>query len=61
MNLPLHIKSHAIFLPFQQQPPAVLAKHVLAEIPKQVQEYFSKRGLTPMQPKGPAPPSLGAL
>lgn len=46
---------------FKTQPPAVLAKHVLAEIPKQVQEYFTKRGLAPMPPKGPAPPSLGAL
>ena len=46
---------------FSQQPPPVLAKHVLAEIPKQVQEYFGKRGLAPMPPKGPAPPSLGAL
>ncbi|XP_020606001.1 copine-7-like [Orbicella faveolata] len=52
------------FVPFREfktQSPAVLAKHVLAEIPKQVQEYFSKKGLAPMPPKGPAPPSLGAL
>ncbi|CAH3117543.1 unnamed protein product [Porites lobata] len=46
---------------FKNKSPALLAKHVLAEIPKQVQEYFSKRGLAPMPPKGPAPPSLGAL
>ena len=44
-----------------QQSPAVLAKHVLAEIPKQVQEYFNKRGLAPMQSKGPQPPYLGGL
>ncbi|XP_078343131.1 copine-3-like isoform X2 [Oculina patagonica] len=52
------------FVPFREfktQPPAILAKHVLAEIPKQVQEYFKKRGLAPMPPKGPAPPSLGGL
>ncbi|KAJ7370747.1 Copine-4 [Desmophyllum pertusum] len=52
------------FVPFREfktQSPALLAKHVLAEVPKQVQEYFSKRGLTPMPPKGPAPPSLGGL
>ncbi|XP_015762832.1 PREDICTED: copine-7-like [Acropora digitifera] len=46
---------------FKTQPPAILAKHVLAEIPKQVQEYFSKHGLAPMPTKGPTPPSLGAL
>lgn len=46
---------------FQQQSPAILAKHVLGEIPKQVQEYFNRRGLAPMPPKGPAPPSLGGL
>ncbi|KAK2553906.1 Copine-3 [Acropora cervicornis] len=46
---------------FKTQPPATLAKHVLAEIPKQVQEYFSKHGLAPMPTKGPTPPSLGAL
>jgi len=52
------------FVPFREfkaQSPAFLAKHVLAEIPKQVQEYFTKRGLAPMPPKGPVPPSLGAL
>ena len=44
-----------------QQPPAVLAKHVLAEIPKQVQEHFNKRGLAPVQSNGPEPPYLGGL
>lgn len=48
-------------LPCSQQPPATLAKQVLAEIPKQVQEHFTKRGLAPMPPKGPAPPSVGGL
>ncbi|XP_027058067.1 copine-3-like [Pocillopora damicornis] len=43
------------------QPPAVLAKHVLAEIPKQVQEHFNKRGLAPVQSNGPEPPYLGGL
>lgn len=55
------IDCNFVFLSFPQKSPALLAKHVLAEIPKQVQEYFSKRGLAPMPPKGPAPPSLGAL
>ncbi|PFX18281.1 copine-3-like isoform X1 [Stylophora pistillata] len=49
------------FREFKSQSPAVLAKHVLAEIPKQVQEYFNKRGLAPMQSKGPQPPYLGGL
>ena len=44
-----------------QQPPAVLAKHVLAEIPKQVQEHFNNRGLAPVQSNGPEPPYLGGL
>ena len=46
---------------FLQQSPAVLAQHVLAEVPKQVQEYFNKRGIIPLPPKGPTPPSLGGL
>ena len=53
--------SFIAFLFSSQQPPAILAKHVLAEIPKQVQEYFSKHGLAPMPTKGPTPPSLGTL
>lgn len=53
--------AHTISVHFHQQSSALLAKHVLAEIPKQVQEYFTKKGLAPMPPKGPAPPSLGGL
>nr|XP_058962949.1 copine-3-like isoform X1 [Pocillopora verrucosa] len=49
------------FRDFKSQPPAVLAKHVLAEIPKQVQEHFNKRGLAPVQSNGPEPPYLGGL
>ncbi|EDO39500.1 predicted protein [Nematostella vectensis] len=49
------------FRDFKTQPPAMLAKHVLAEVPKQAQEYFNSRGIAPLNPTGPPPPSLAGL
>ncbi|XP_031572817.1 copine-3-like [Actinia tenebrosa] len=49
------------FRDFEKKSPALLAQHVLAEVPKQVQEYFNKRKIPPLNPKGPSPPSLDAL
>ncbi len=39
-----------------QGPPAELAKHVLAEVPKQVTDYYKMRGMAP-KPR-PAPGSV---
>ncbi|XP_059176110.1 copine-3-like [Physella acuta] len=39
------------FREFKQSTPAELARHVLAEVPKQVTAYYKMRGLKPNQPR----------
>uniref|UniRef100_A0A8C5B107 Copine VII n=1 Tax=Gadus morhua TaxID=8049 RepID=A0A8C5B107_GADMO len=50
------------FRDFKTASPAALAKCVLAEVPKQVVEYYSHRAISPMSPgRGPSPPALSPL
>lgn len=51
--MPADLSSSFVF----QASPTALAKCVLAEVPKQVVEYYSSKALPPRGPKGSTPGS----